>query len=144
MEVFVSILIVFIFLSFNDNPPGSLIVRKCRVNDYLTCCFVRSAQGYPFLVNSEIKSKKDFAENILCKINSFRYSYRSRRVWSLPRSQGGTIVSRFGRWVINVACTDCCVQCMRHEKWFSHFRLVIPGCSFPYCDALKRKIQCLV
>ena len=64
MEVFVSILIVFIFLRFNDNPPSSLIVRKCRVNDYLTCCFVRFAQGYPSLVNSKIKIKKDFAENI--------------------------------------------------------------------------------
>ena len=66
VEVFVSILIVFIFLGFNDNPPRSLIVRKCRVNDYLTCCFVRFAQGYPFLVDSKIKSKKDFAENIVC------------------------------------------------------------------------------
>ena len=78
------------------------------------------------------------------KFNFYRYFYGSRRVWSLPGSQGGTIVSRFGRWVINVARTDCCVQCMRHEKRFSDLRLVIPGCSFPYCDAIKRKILSFV
>ena len=84
---------------------------------------------------SILKSKvRKILQNIFCVfklINSFIYFYRIRSLWSLPGSQGGIIVNRFVRWVINVAGTDCCVQCMRHEKRFSHFRLVIPGCSFP-------------